>query len=55
MDESGLDAWDMFLKETNANHQMAQNHQKMYEQTIGNIAALKAINDSSIEEAVKNS
>jgi len=50
-----LDAWAEFLKETDANHHMAQNHQMMYEQTIGNIAALKAINDSDIEEAVKNS
>ena len=50
-----LDAWAEFERETMANHLMAENHQRMYEQTIANIAALKALNDGSIEEAVKNS
>jgi len=47
--------WSDFEKETNAIHLMGQNHQKLFEQAIGNLAALKTINDSSIEEAVKNS
>jgi hypothetical protein len=52
---SDFDPWEEFLKETNANHQMAQNHQKMFEQSIGNIAAVKLLNDQALDEAVKNS
>ena len=36
------------------NYQMGENHQKLFQQTISNIAALKMLNDDSIEETVKN-
>jgi hypothetical protein len=46
--------WDECERELQANRKMADNHQAMFEQTIGNIAALQLLNDSSVEEAVKN-
>jgi hypothetical protein len=55
MDEDIEEIWKEFEAEDNALHKMAQHQQLMYEQTIGNIAALKALNDNSIEQAVKNS
>jgi len=46
--------WDEFDREIEANRKIAANHQLAFEETIGNLAALKAINDDGIEEAVKN-
>jgi len=53
-DEDIIGVWREFREEDAALHQMAQNHQLMYEQTIANLAALKSISDDGIEEAVKN-
>jgi hypothetical protein len=48
------DIWRECQAEIDANHRMAQGHQLMYEQTISNLAALRLLGDSSVEEAVKN-
>jgi hypothetical protein len=53
-DYSIEDIWREAKLEIDANHHMAQHHQLMVEQTIGNIAALKLLGDNSVEEAVKN-
>jgi hypothetical protein len=47
--------WDEALKEIAANHQVGKNHQFLCEEAIGNIAALKTINDTTAEEMLKNS
>lgn len=49
------DIWRECEAELAANHRMAQGHQLLFENTIGNLAALKLLGDSSVEEAVKNS
>jgi hypothetical protein len=54
-DEDILGIWDECERELQANHLMAEHHQLMFEQSIANVAALKMLNDSSIEDAVKNS
>jgi|APIni6443716594_1056825.scaffolds.fasta_scaffold163733_3 hypothetical protein len=54
-DDEVINIWREFDYELEANRKMAANHQLAFEQTIGNIAALKMLNDSSIEESVKNS
>ena len=54
MSEDIQEIWKEFREEDAAIHQMAQNMQLMFEQSIGNLAAVKAISDSTIEEAVKN-
>ena len=54
MSEEVADIWAEFELETQANQKMASGHQLMFEQSIGNIAALKMLNDTSVEEAVKN-
>lgn len=54
-DDEVINIWREFDYELEANRKMAANHQLMFEQTIGNIAALKMLNDPSIEESVKNS
>jgi hypothetical protein len=36
------------------NYAMGENHQKLFQQTISNLAALRMINDDEIEKAVKN-
>lgn len=55
MDEDIINVWREFEHELEANRKMASNHQSMYEETIGNVAALKMLSDQEIEEAVKNS
>lgn len=50
--------WAEFGMETDANRKMAENHQRMFEQTIGNLSALKLLNEDDtrqLESAVKNS
>jgi hypothetical protein len=54
IDDDIVNIWREFDYELEANRKMAANHQLAFEQTIGNIAALKMLNDSSIEESVKN-
>lgn len=46
--------WNDCERELQANRKMADNHQAMFEETIGNLAALKLLTDPSVEEAVKN-
>jgi len=55
MSEEIDEIWDEALKEIAANHQVGKNHQYLCEEAIGNIAALKTINDTSVEEMLKNS
>lgn len=54
MDEDVINIWREFDYELAANRKMAENHQLAFEETIGNIAALRMLSDSSIEESVKN-
>lgn len=46
--------WDECERELEANRKSAANFQLALEQTIGNIAALKLLEDDRVEEAVKN-
>lgn len=46
--------WDECQCEINVGYQMGENHQKLFQQTIANLAAMKLLNDDGIEEAVKN-
>lgn len=54
LDSEVADIWGEFERETDAHLRMGQNHQLLFEQTITNLAALRMLNDSGIEEAVKN-
>ena len=49
------DIWDECERELEALRKMQANNQLGFEETIGNLAALKLLSDSSVEEAVKNS
>ena len=49
------DIWDECDRELEALRKMQANNQLGFEETIGNLAALKLLGDSSVEEAVKNS
>ena len=46
--------WDECEREIEALRKVAANNQMGFKETIGNIAALKMLNDNTIEEAVKN-
>lgn len=54
-DQDINDIWDECDRELESLRKMQANNQLGFEETIGNIAALKLLNDSSVEEAVKNS
>lgn len=49
------DIWDECEREIEALRKVAANNQLGFEETIGNLAALKLLSDSTVEEAVKNS
>ena len=53
-DKDISDIWDECEREIEAMRKVAANNQLGFEETIGNIAALKMLNDNTIEEAVKN-
>lgn len=55
MSEEIEDIWKECEAEIEANHKMLANMQLGFEEAIGNLAALKTLSDSSIEETVKNS
>ena len=48
------DVWKGAELEIAANRKVAENHQLGAEEVIGNITALKNLNNTDIEEAVKN-
>jgi hypothetical protein len=48
------DIWDECDREIESLRKVAANNQLGFEETIGNLAALKLLSDSSVEEAVKN-
>lgn len=54
IDEDIAGIWAECEAELQANRKMAANHQLAFEETIANVAALRLLNDSGIEEAVKN-
>ena len=54
-DEDIARIWEECEMGLQANRRMMENHQMAAEETISNIAALRMLNDSGIEEAVKNS
>ena len=54
MDPDIAAIWEECERELDANFKMGQHHQMLFEQTIGNLAALKMLDDSSIEDSVKN-
>jgi len=53
-DQDIIDIWEECEKEIDVLRQVAANNQLGFEETIGNLAALKMLNDTSVEEAVKN-
>ena len=54
MDSDINDIWEDCERELDAQYKMGSQFQMLCEEAISNIAALKMINDDSIEEAVKN-
>ena len=48
------DIWDDCEREIDVIRKMAANNQLGFEETIGNLAALKILSDNTVEEAVKN-
>ena len=54
-DQDINDIWDECDREIQSLRKVAANNQLGFEETIGNLAALKLLGDSSVEEAVKNS
>jgi hypothetical protein len=48
------DIWDECDREIESIRKMAVNNQLGFEETIGNLAALKILSDNTVEEAVKN-
>ena len=49
-----INIWDECNKEIESLRKVAANNQLGFEETIGNIAALKMLSDNTVEEAVKN-
>ena len=47
--------WDIVKKQIDVHDHMNQKHQDARELAIANIAAMKALRDSDLEEEVKNS
>jgi hypothetical protein len=46
--------WDECDREIESLRKVAANSQLGFEETIGNLAALKMLDDTTVEEAVKN-
>ena len=55
MDEDIASIYQELELELASHRKMSANFQLFCEESIGNVAALKMINDDSIEESVKNS
>ena len=53
-DSDITDIWDECDREIESLRKVAANNQLGFEETIGNLAALKMLSDSTVEEAVKN-
>ena len=53
-DQDIFDIWDECDREIESLRKVAANNQMGFEETIGNLAALKLLDDSTVEEAVKN-
>lgn len=54
-DEDIADIYRELDMELESHRKMSANFQLFCEESIGNVAALKMLNDDSIEESVKNS
>ena len=55
MSEEIEDVWKMSGLELDSIHKMGTDHQLLVEQTIGNLAALKLLDEQPLEQEVKNS
>jgi len=55
MDEDIANIYRELDLELDSHRKMSANFQLFCEETIGNLAALKLLNDDSVEESVKNS